>query len=834
MRGLGGEQGTFLLALAVLVVVAALDALIGAGAMLVELLLAGPLIAATRATVLQTVIVAALALVISIPLGLVSDAFFEAAHVTGMLAVAVGGVLAVLIASLRTGRERDAARLAVQYGVARVLAEADSSAEAAPALLEAIARPLEWQAGHLYELDADGRLAFSAAWADEDQRSRSFTKASRELEVVHGRGLPGQVWKTGQPAWMSDLARDRSFRRREAAAAAGLRCGMAFPVISADTTIAVVELFSREHRPLDPPLVALTAALGAQIGEFLERVRATAAVRESESRVKQSRDQLEAMLRGVADAVTVQAPDGRLLFVNDAAVETLGFDSIEALLEAPPASILDRFDMFDAEGHPFVMNDLPGRRVLEGEEGAEAVVRFRVRATGEERWSNVKATPVRNGSGNVAMAINVIEDITEHKRSELAQRFLALTSEVLSERLGSEEVLAQVASLAVPEMADWCAVDMVGESGRLERVVLTHADPEQRERALELSRRYPPDPESSGPYRVMQTGLPELYAEITDDMLRRSSRSEEHYEIVRDLGMRSALLVPMTTRERTVGILTFVTGPSGRRYDAGDLALAQELARRCATAIDNTRLYRERSYIARTLQQSLLPVELPDIPGLEAAARFRPTGEGNAVGGDFYDMFESGGRGWSVVMGDVCGKGPDAAAVTALARYTLRAAAIRERLPSRSLRLLNEALLRQRDDRRFCTVAYAYMEMVDGGVRMGCASAGHPLPLLVRADGKVEEVGSFGTLLGVFPDPLIEDRAVRLSPGDALVFYTDGVIESGGPDGSLDEAALAALLADSAGSDADAIAARVEGAALNAQSGPARDDIAVLVIRVAA
>ena len=135
-------------------------------------------------------------------------------------------------------------------------------------------------------------------------------------------------------------------------------------------------------------------------------------------------------------------------------------------------------------------------------------------------------------------------------------------------------------------------------------------------------------------------------------------------------------------------------------------------------------------------------------------------------------------------MGDVCGKGPDAAAVTALARYTLRAAAMRERLPSRSLGLLNEALLRQRDDRRFCTVAYAYLEPLAEGARIGFASGGHPLPLLLRADGTVQAVGEPGTLLGVLPDPSFEDRSLSLAPGDALVFYTDGVIEGRGPNGA--------------------------------------------------
>jgi serine phosphatase RsbU (regulator of sigma subunit) len=250
-------------------------------------------------------------------------------------------------------------------------------------------------------------------------------------------------------------------------------------------------------------------------------------------------------------------------------------------------------------------------------------------------------------------------------------------------------------------------------------------------------------------------------------------------------------------------------------------------------AVDNARLFAERAYIARTLQQSLLPAELPDIPGIEAAARFRPTGEGNEVGGDFYDLFESGGRGWTVVMGDVCGKGPDAAAITALARYTLRAAAMRERLPSRSLALLNEAMLRQRSDRRFCTVAYAYLEPMSEGARIGFASGGHPLPLLLRADGTVQPVGEPGSLLGVLPDPSFEDRSLSLAPGDVLVFYTDGVIEGRGANGPLDEQGLVHLLAACAGEGADAIAARVEDAAVSAQDGSPRDDIAVLVLRVA-
>jgi PAS domain S-box-containing protein len=559
------------------------------------------------------------------------------------------------------------------------------------------------------------------------------------------------------------------------------------------------------------------------------------AARKAERSASKTREQLEAMLRGVADAVTAQAPDGRLLFANDAAVELLGFESSDALLAASPGDIMSRFEIFDESGQPYPVEDLPGRRALEGEEGAEAIMRFRIRATGEERWSAVKATPVRNGAAGVSMAINVIEDITAHKRSELAQRFLARSSTVLGGWLDSDELLTGVARLAVPEIADWCAVDLVTDGAALERVALTHADPALREPAEELSRRYPPDPATpNGAYDVMRSGEPRLFPEVTDELLRGSSRDGEHFELLSRLGVRSAMIVPMRARQRTLGILTFGTGPSGRRYDERDLELAHELARRCATALDNNRLYSERSYVARTLQESLLPGELPDIPGIEAAARFRHAGDGAEVGGDFYDLFATGPRGWTVVMGDVCGKGPDAAAVTALARYTLRAAAMRDRLPSRSLWLLNEALLRQRSDRRFCTVACAYLETLDSGARVGFASAGHPLPLLLRPDGTVEAIGEPGTLLGVVPDPSIEDRAVSLSRGDALVFYTDGVIEARGREEPLDEARLAALVGGCAGRSADAIAEEVERAAVASHGGRPRDDIAVLVLRVAA
>jgi PAS domain S-box-containing protein len=827
--GAGGrERPAFALALLALAVVAVIDIALGSRAVLVGLLAAGPLIAATGATRAQTLIVSIIAFVIAIPLGLASDAFLSTVHVIGIAGVAIGGALAVIIARLRARLERDSARLGAQYGVARAIGTANSFDDAAPALLESIARSLGRQVANFWAPGEDDTLHCVAQWQKPGEDLDDFQRASRELVLKPGEGLVGRAWDSERPVWLGDAIEAGVFARVSEAKRADLHGGMAFPVKAHGECVGVIEALSHEVRERDPGVYALTEGLGLQVGDFIVALRA-------EREREEARAQVEAILRGVADAVTAQAPDGRLLFANDAAVRLLGFESAEALINAPPATIMGKYELLDERGAPYPLEALPGRRALGGEDNAETVVRFRVRATGDERWSAVKATPIRDDDGNVTMAINVIEDITTHKRAEQAQRFLARSADVLASVLDPDELLVEIANLAVPELADWCAVDLLTDTGALERKALAHVDPDILQRAVELSERYPADPHApQGAHHVVRTGQPELFPDIPDEMLRAAAVNDEHYEEMIAIGMRSAIVVPLVTRGRTLGALSWVNGRSGRRFDAQDVELAQEVARRCATAVDNARLYSERSYIARTLQQSLLPVELPDIPGFEAAARFRPTGEGNEVGGDFYDVFETGSHGWTVVMGDVCGKGPDAAAVTALARYTLRAAAMREFLPSRSLAVLNEALLKQRDDRRFCTVAYAYLEKLDDGARVGISTGGHPLPLLLRADGEVEAVGVPGTLLGVVPDPNLEDRAVTLAPGDSLLFYTDGVIENRvNSYGVLDERRLMELVATCAGRDPDAIATKVEEAALLSQHGRPKDDIAVLVLRVA-
>ena len=236
--------------------------------------------------------------------------------------------------------------------------------------------------------------------------------------------------------------------------------------------------------------------------------------------------------------------------------------------------------------------------------------------------------------------------------------------------------------------------------------------------------------------------------------------------------------------------------------------------------------------LARTLQQTLIPPVLPVIDGLDVGAQYRPAGDGSEVGGDFYDIFQAGDDEWVVAIGDVCGKGAEAAVVTALARYTLRAAAVQEHSPARALALLNEALLRDDTD-RFCTAAMLRLVRSDGTWRVDSAAGGHPPPLRLDSSGKVRTMGSAGSLLGVLDEVDMPEDTVILDPGDTLVIYTDGVTEARTNDGVFyGEQRLVAALASMQPLTAPEIAAALLADVLEFQAGMARDDIAILTLQI--
>lgn len=438
-------------------------------------------------------------------------------------------------------------------------------------------------------------------------------------------------------------------------------------------------------------------------------------------------------------------------------------------------------------------------------------------------------------AGYLAEIRSQAEELAQHAETALRRSsFLAAAGVLLDISLDPEVTLSSIARLASLEIAEWASVDMVEPDGTVVQVASAHRDPQKVKLTRELRTRFPPSADqTAGVFSVMRTGASEFHPQLDEERLAQLAVDSGQKELLESLDATSAIVVPMVARRRTLGAMTLVTAEGRPRFTSEDLSMIEELASRCALAIDNARLYNERGYIARTLQQSLLPPELPEVPRLEAAARFRAAGEGIEVGGDFYDLFDTGRGPWAAVMGDVCGKGPDAAALTALARYTIRTAAMADRSPGEILSMLNDAILRQRSDKRFCTVTYAQMEERQSKMVMTVASGGHPLPYVLRADGTVEQVGRWGTLLGVVADPELTDIEVELSLGDTVVLYTDGVIEARSDDeGMFGPGGLAALLESCAGRDPDTLAQRIEDTVVDLQAGEPTDDIAILALRV--
>jgi PAS domain S-box-containing protein len=585
----------------------------------------------------------------------------------------------------------------------------------------------------------------------------------------------------------------------------------------ADGSLFPVELTVVRVGESDPPLFT------AYLRDITERKLA-------EESLRASRDQFEAIFQGVAEGITVQGPDGQIVYANDAAARTLGFSSRQELLTTPVARIMERFELWDEAGDRLPLEELPGRLALQGEP-AERVVRYRNRQDGEERWAQVKATPISNEEGGVQFAVNIFHDITERHRAQENQRFLAEASAILVSSLDYDETLRGIARLAVPRLADWCTISMREADGSVRQLVVEHVNPARVHLAQELGRRYPEAPLDV--HQVLRTGRSDLYPDISRELLEAAAVDEDHLvELVRSLGLRSAMIVPLVARNRILGAITFVSAESGRQFGPDDLRIAEDLAQRAALAVDNASLFRERTSVADALQKSLLPPQLPEIPRVDVAARYHAAGHGNEVGGDFYDVFPTAEGSWAVVIGDVCGKGPEAAAVTGLARHTIRAAAIQERRPSGVLATLNDAVIQQRSDHMFCTACYVRVKINPKTVRATVCCAGHPLPLLLRSDGRVQVAGAPGTLLGIFPEPQLLDRAVDLGPGDALVLYTDGVVEEQEGGHVFGRDRLVALLESCVQLDAAGIAESIERAVLSFRPGPPRDDIAILVLRI--
>jgi serine phosphatase RsbU (regulator of sigma subunit) len=422
----------------------------------------------------------------------------------------------------------------------------------------------------------------------------------------------------------------------------------------------------------------------------------------------------------------------------------------------------------------------------------------------------------------------------EHAESDAARaEVLARASAALSSSLQPETVLNALVEAMVPELADWCTIHTAEPNGALELRAVAHSDPERSRLVWQLADRYPPSTDApAGAGAVIRSGRPEIHHELADELLAAVSADGEDAITLRDLAPGSAVVLPLRVQRRVLGALTLVMAESGRHYRGRTLELAESVAAQAAVALDNARLYAEQAATAKALQRGLRPPELPEITGIDLAVCYRPAGRALEVGGDFYDVFSVAEDRWNLLIGDVVGKGADAAALTGLVRYTLRAAALGDPPLGEQLGAVNHALLHRTRLVEFCSAIYASLTAAAGEARVTLATCGHPPALVLRADGRVEELAVGGPLLGVTEAAAFVEDEVVLTRGETLLLYTDGVIELPGRNPWRGMDLLQDTLRRTHHATAAQIVDRVQRATLLASAGTPRDDLALLAIRV--
>lgn len=519
---------------------------------------------------------------------------------------------------------------------------------------------------------------------------------------------------------------------------------------------------------------------------------------------------------------------GSVVDWNPAAEELFGYPR-DAVLGRELAELIIPGEMRDAHRHGL-------RRVVETGEQAILDRRVELTATG----SDGQAIPVELSVTQMPdtappLFVGFVRDLRhrdaarrENARLQARMAFLAQAGLVLDRSLEVEETLRALAELTVPEVAQLTVIDVLDER-MLTRAVAASADGEQAEAVEEMRSRHPMNLDSSHPVaEVLRTGRPLLVEEIDSNALERFAQAPEHLELMTRLRYRSAVVVPLIARRHILGALSLLRFDDVAPFDSEDLVLGEELARRAALAVDNARAYESAARLARTLQDSLLPRALPSIPHVRLLARYHAAAEGQDVGGDFYDAFSIAPGRWGVAIGDVCGKGPEAAALTALARHTIRAHG--ERRPAEVLARLNQAVRRDGNhlQGRFLTALFARLTLVGPALALDIAAAGHPAPLLMHAGGEVEPVPVTGPMIGIAGEVSFNSVQRSLAPGESLVLYTDGLTDARAPARILSDTDLARALERAQLQGPERIIDLLERTATGGQ--PPRDDIAVLVV----
>ena len=404
---------------------------------------------------------------------------------------------------------------------------------------------------------------------------------------------------------------------------------------------------------------------------------------------------------------------------------------------------------------------------------------------------------------------------SKRRRVGEAKEMLAAAGGIFDRSLDPYQTMRAIAEMAVPRLAQMCVIDLLREDGTIAETVAV-AEHERESGKLEtLCAVHPLDLDGEHPSaRAIRSRAPVVAEDLTDALtLELIAPEPEVRELLRSSGYRSAIAMPLISRGRLLGALSFFYVHDGRLHDAEHMALVSDLVDRAATALDNASMYTARTQMARTLQRSLLPESLPVLERLSLSSAYHPVGEGNDVGGDFYDVFTTPLGCW-LVVGDVCGKGPEAAAVTALVRHSIRAFAFVRASPAQVLGAVNEVMLGHALAQRFATVVVVRLDLTSKRARAVVAAAGHPPPVVLAHDGSSHCPSMQGMMLGVRSGSNVLDLELELEQGSTLVLYTDGLLDAGAPLRGLTSRQLCSLLAGQAGIGPTAIVQRLEQLAL--------------------
>lgn len=509
-----------------------------------------------------------------------------------------------------TERKRAEEGLRLLQTITLAVSRSDNLESALLTSLQLICEATGWVIGQAWIPNADrSRLECGPAWHRRAEDLAPFRAASERFVFFPGIGLPGRAWESKRPAWIEDIARDENFPRGAAAIESGLKAGMAIPVLAGEEVVAVVEFFITGRREEDPRLLDLVSTVAAQLGVIIHQKRA-------EGLIRHEKELSESLINSSRDGIFAFDREYRYTLWNAA---------LEQLTGIPKARLLGRcaFEVF-----PFLKEIGEERHFYDALQGKNIVTQDRsytLLQTGRRGFFECHYSPLYHPSGAIVGGLATLRDVTGRKRAEreraervreqaaraeaeTAQRRLIFLSEagaLLSGSLDYPTTLANVARLAVPFLADWCVIHMLGPDGALSQLATVHSDPSKVEMACSLAERCPIGLNlSHGTDGALRTGRSELYPEVTDAVLTAAAQDETHLRVLRRMGFRSAMVSPLRTRETLLGTLTFITAESGRRYGPADLTFGEALAHRASLAVENALLYEAEQEARKRAERS--------------------------------------------------------------------------------------------------------------------------------------------------------------------------------------------------------------------------------------